>query len=55
MALGIYPRPVFDTMLAGELLQTSGGPQRVNLAALARHYLDEDVSKEEQKATGTVS
>jgi len=36
MALGIYPTPIFDTMLAGQLLRTSGGPSRVNLAALYR-------------------
>jgi len=49
MALGICPPHVFDTMLAGQLLWSSGGPSRVNLAALARHYLGEDVDKEEQK------
>lgn len=48
MAMDIYPAPLFDTMLAGQLLRTSGGPSRVNLAALAKHYLNEDVDKEEQ-------
>ncbi|MCL2704214.1 MAG: hypothetical protein FWE91_11505 [Defluviitaleaceae bacterium] len=37
LGLGVYPAPVFDTMLAGELLRSSGGPSRVNLTALARH------------------
>ena len=50
IALGIHPSPIFDTMLAGQLLRGSGGPQRVNLAALTRHYLHEDISKEEQKS-----
>ena len=48
MALGIYPAPVFDTMLAGQLLRSSGGPARANLAALAEHYLGEGVEKDEQ-------
>ena len=48
MALDIYPTPIFDTMLAGQLLRTSGGPHRANLAALAKHYLDEEVAKDEQ-------
>ena len=48
MALYIYPSPLFDTMLAAQLLRTSGGPNRANLAALAAHYLNEEVDKEEQ-------
>ena len=57
MAHGIHPSPVFDTMLAGQILRSSGGPQRANLAALARHYLHEDISKEEQKSdwSGTLT
>ncbi len=47
-ALGIRPAPLFDTMLAEQLLRTSGGPSRVNLAALALHYLHEDMDKSEQ-------
>ena len=50
MALGIHPSPIFDTMLAGQLLRTSGGPLRANLAALAKHYLGEDIEKGEQKS-----
>jgi len=50
MSLGINPAPIFDTMLAGQLLHSSGGPPRVNLAALAKHYLGEDVEKDEQKS-----
>ena len=50
MALNIRPSPVFDTMLANQLLRTSGGSERSNLAALVRHYLNEDISKEEQKS-----
>ena len=50
MKLGIHPSPIFDTMLANQLLRTSGGSGRSNLAALVRHYLDEDISKEEQKS-----
>ena len=48
IALNIHPRPIFDTMLAGQLLRTSGGSSRVNLAALAKHYMDEEIAKEEQ-------
>jgi DNA polymerase-1 len=50
MALGIYPYPIFDTMLAGQLLRTSGGASRARLEDLARHYLDEEISKDEQKS-----
>jgi len=48
MALDIYPYPIYDTMLAGQLLRTSGGSTRANLAALAHHYLNEELDKEEQ-------
>ncbi|MCL2815026.1 MAG: hypothetical protein FWD23_10550 [Oscillospiraceae bacterium] len=37
MALQIYPCPIFDTMLAAQLLRISGGPSRVGLDALALH------------------
>lgn len=50
MALGIYPRIIFDTMLAAQILHSSGGPDRVNLKSLARHYLNEDLNKTEQKS-----
>jgi len=50
MALKIYPAPIFDTMLAAQLLRTSGGPSRVGLDALAQHYLDETLPKDEQKS-----
>jgi len=50
MRIGIFPYPIFDTMLAGQLLRTSGGSSRANLAALAQHYLNETISKEEQKS-----
>lgn len=39
---------LFDTLLAGQLLRSSGGPNRSGLAQLAEHYLGETVSKEEQ-------
>lgn len=39
---------IFDTMLAGQLLRSSGGTQRVGLAQLAEHYLNELLPKEEQ-------
>ena len=48
--LNIYPVPIFDTMLAGELLRSSGGASRVNLAVLAKHYLDIEITKDEQKS-----
>jgi len=50
MALGIHPTPIFDTMLAGQLLRTSGGASRANLDALSQHYLHEAVEKDEQKS-----
>lgn len=40
--------PLFDTMLAGLLLRSSGGVKRVGLAALVDHYLGEVMSKEAQ-------
>lgn len=43
-------RPVFDTMLAAQLLRSSGGPARVSLKAVAAHYLAEDVDKGEQRS-----
>lgn len=50
MSLGIPPpTAMFDTMLAAQLLRSSGGPQRVGLEELVRHYLGETLSKEEQK------
>ena len=48
MALDVYPYPIFDTMLAGQLLRTSDGPPRANLAAFAGHYLSEELDKSEQ-------
>lgn len=39
---------LFDTMIAGQLLRSSGGPSRVGLKSLVLHYLDEEISKEEQ-------
>lgn len=50
LALGIEVAHVFDTMLAAQLLRTSGGPERANLAAVCRHYLQEDINKEEQRS-----
>jgi len=41
---------LFDTMLAGQLLRTSGGPRRVALAELANHYLGVALSKEQQRS-----
>ena len=37
MAVQIYPCPIFDTMLAGQLLRTSGGSSRYGLDVLAKH------------------
>ncbi len=45
--IGAMP-PVFDTMLAGALLRSSGGPRSVSMKTLAEYYLDEEVSKEER-------
>lgn len=56
MALGIYPRLIFDTMLAAQILRSSGGPEKVNLKSLTNHYLHEDIDKTEQKSNwaGTI-
>lgn len=51
LAQGITVRlPLFDTMMAAQLLHTSGGPAKTNLAALVQHYLQEELPKEEQKS-----
>lgn len=42
------PGRIFDTMLAAQLLFSSGGPERFSLRAAAKHYLGEEVGKEEQ-------
>ncbi len=49
--------PLFDTMLAGQLLRSSGGSRRAGLAVLVEHYLGEAMSKEEQTSdfSGTLS
>lgn len=41
---------IFDTMLAAQLLRTSGGPRRAGLDVLVEHYLGYELSKEEQKS-----
>ncbi|MDL2319056.1 bifunctional 3'-5' exonuclease/DNA polymerase [Eubacteriales bacterium OttesenSCG-928-A19] len=48
LALGIEVSPVFDTMLAGQMLYMPGTPRRANLQTLAEHYLGETVDKAEQ-------
>lgn len=45
---GVRAVPVFDTMLAAELLRPCGGPRKVSLAAVASHYLGEELDKTEQ-------
>lgn len=45
---GVCAAPVFDTMLAAELLRPCGGPRKVSLAAVAEHYLGESLDKTEQ-------
>ncbi|WP_069999150.1 hypothetical protein [Cellulosilyticum sp. I15G10I2] len=50
MPLEIYPPSIFDTMLAAQLLRSSGGPVRANLELLAKYYLNEDLNKKEQKS-----
>lgn len=41
---------LFDTMLAAQLLRTSGGPRRAGLGVIVQHYLGFDLPKEEQKS-----
>ncbi len=40
--------PVFDTMLAGQILRTSAGSRRAGLGSLVEHYLGFILPKEEQ-------
>ena len=42
------PGPVFDTMLAAQLLRTPEGPLRVGLDELVRYFLGETLAKKEQ-------
>jgi len=48
---------IFDTMIAAQLLRTSGGSGKVGLGHLAEFYLDEDLPKDEQISdwTGVLS
>ena len=47
--LGVrLPGPVFDTMLAAQLLRTPAGPQRASLDELVHSYLGGTLSKKEQ-------
>lgn len=39
---------LFDTMLAGQLLRSSGGPRKVGLGELATHFLGIDLPKDQQ-------
>ncbi len=51
MAIEIRPPAnLFDTMLAAQLLRSSGGAQRAGLKELVHHYLGESFSKDEQKS-----
>lgn len=42
--------PLFDTMLAAQILRTSGGAKRAGLGVLVEHYLGFDLPKEEQRS-----
>lgn len=44
------PSRIFDTMLAAQLLRSSGGAESASLRAAAWHYLEEKVDKEEQRS-----
>ena len=46
----IISGPIFDTMLASQILRTSGGPRRAGLGVLAEFYLGIDLPKDEQKS-----
>ena len=48
MQAGIEASPVFDTMLAAQLLRSFGGSPRASLAAVAQHYLSITMDKTEQ-------
>ena len=49
--------PIFDTMLAAQVLRTSAGPKRAGLGVLVQHYLGFDLPKEEQTSdfSGTLT
>lgn len=47
------PGRIFDTMLAAQLLRSSGGPEKFSLQAVARHYINEEVDKGEQTSDWT--
>lgn len=53
LTYGLLPVRIFDTMLAAQLLRSSGGPESAGLRAVAHHYLQEDVDKEEQTSDWT--
>ena len=48
MGIGIDCFPVFDTMLAAQLLRPCGGPLKAGLAVVADHYLGIKLDKTEQ-------
>lgn len=48
MRWGIFPHPIFDTMLGAMLLRSSGGPDRYSLKALCAHYMNMELDKSEQ-------
>lgn len=50
LPLGLLPQRIFDTMLAAQLLRSSGGPESAGLKAVAWHYLGEEVDKDEQQS-----
>ncbi len=50
MAAGIRVLHLFDTMLAAQILRSSGGSQKANLSAVCEHYLGTTLDKTEQKS-----
>lgn len=50
MAAGIKVLHLFDTMLAAQILRSSGGSQKANLSAVCEHYLGTALDKTEQKS-----
>lgn len=53
LANGIEVAHLFDTMLAAQLLRSSGGPTRAGLDAVCQHYINESMDKTEQKGDWT--
>lgn len=46
----LFNGPIFDTMLAAQIVRDNSGPRSLGLGSLATHYLSINLPKEEQKS-----